>query len=140
MSHYRLVSTFLALWVLLAACASFIDPGPSIVDPTEQKYIEAEVTLKNLYRTQQELAKAEKRARAAGAPKGTIVTKADYDKTLDRMDNFKDALRQGRLLTAGSCLDMTKFKDPGLSGCMNREQIALVLLNILSNFNQGRLQ
>lgn len=127
------------LLTVLAGCASMLSSEPTKVDPTEQKYIEAETTLKNLYVTQQELAKAEKRARAAGAPVGTIVTKDVYDATLDRLDTFKDVLRDGRKLVAGSCLDVTKFKDIALTGCMSREQIALVLLTVLSRFNQGRL-
>jgi len=111
---------------------------PTKVDPVEAKYIEVETQLKNSYATMQRMAKAEKRARAAGAAVGSVITKADYDANLDRLDVFTKVLREGYDL-AGPCLDVTKFGDPALKGCLSREQIALLLLNILSNYNDGRL-
>lgn len=127
------------LVVFLASCASFLSNEPIKVDPVEQKYIETEVQLKNLYLTMAELARAEKRARAAGAFPDSIVSKADYNATLDRLDTFKLVLREGRKLIPGECLDVTRFNDLTLAGCLSREQIALLLLEVLSKFNAGRL-
>jgi len=126
---------------LLAGCASLLSTEPIKVDPVELKYIEAETQIKNTYVAMQQLAVSEKKARAAGAPVGSVVSKDVYDATLDRLDTFTKVLREGREMAgaAGACLDVTKFKDKGLQGCMSREQIALVLLQILSQYNQGRL-
>ncbi|MDZ4347903.1 MAG: hypothetical protein U1E51_36310 [Candidatus Binatia bacterium] len=135
-ARYRYVTIFLL--VALAACASLLSTEPIKVDPVELKYIEAETQLKNTYGAMRQLAVAEKKARAGGAPAGSVVSRADYFTTLDRLDTFTTMLREGRGMT-GTCLDVTKFGDQGLRGCLSREQIALVLLQILSQYNQGRL-
>ena len=123
---------------LLAGCAGLLSTEPIKVDPVELKYIEAETQLKNTYGAMQQLARAEKKARAGGALAGSVISRADYFTTLDRLDTLTTVLREGRKMS-GTCLDVTKFGDKGLQGCMSREQIALVLLQILSQYNQGRL-
>lgn len=128
-----------ALLVTLAACANMLMTEPTKVDPVEQKYIETETQLKNTYALVERLAASEKRARAAGAAPGSVITRANYFATLDRLDTFTTVVREARKLKDGSCLDVTEFKDVDLTGCLSKEQVALALLNILSKFNEGRL-
>jgi len=109
------------------------------VDLVEQKYIETETQLKNTYNLLERLSTSEKRARAAGAPPGSVITRINYFTTLDRLDTFKTVIREAHKLKEGSCLDVTKFADVDLKGCLNKEQVALALLDILSKFNEGRL-
>ena len=124
--------------ILLTGCANWLTSEPVKVDSTELRYIEAETQLKNTYLAMQQLAISEKKARAGGAAPGSVVDRDLYFSTLDRLDTFTLVLREGRTM-AGTCLDVTKFGDKSLQGCLSREQIALVLLQILNRYNEGRL-
>ena len=133
-----IVSLITLLVIMLAGCADLLRSRPTNVDPAEAKYIEVELQLKNSYQTMQRMAQGEKRARAAGASIGSVITKEDYDANLDRLDVFKKVLRESYDIV-GPCLDVTKFSDKDLKGCLSRKQIALILIGLLSNYGEGRL-
>lgn len=124
------------LLAVLPGCAAWLQSTPSNVDPIDQKYIEAETGLKNAYWTLGELADKELAARAEGKPVGSVVDKDDYMASLERLDAAKRILRDGRAISGTACLDAATYKALGISGCLNRQQVALAVLAILTRINK----
>lgn len=124
------------LCLLLAGCASWFQTTPTKVDSVDQRYIEAETSLKNAYGTLSRLADKELAARAAGSPPGTVISKERYIATLDKLDAARNILRTGRAMVPTACLDASVYRELGLSGCLNKNQIALAVLAILTRVNE----
>lgn len=131
-------SLVVALMLALSGCASLVTDKPIVtqegkpIEAGDAKYIEAETLLRSAYRGLGQLAKQELDARAQGKQAGSVISRGSYFQALDRLDTLTEVVRQGRNLVGdGSCLEMETFKDLNIKGCLKREQIALLVLNIL---------
>lgn len=123
--------------IFSGGCASMFMSEPTRVDPVEVKYVEAEAGIRNGFMTLEQLGFGELEARGAGAPPGSVISRADYDRVYDTLTDAKRLLRDGRALAdaPGSCLDAARFRSLGLDGCLSREQIGVLALAVVTKIN-----
>lgn len=132
-----------AVVVLLTGCADLVSRGPAVtadgrpIDPVEAKYIEGEKLIKNSYDALAAVGNAELKARGEGKEPGSVISRQAYFQALDRLDDLKEIGRQGRALVGdSSCLMVDGFKSLNMKGCLDRRQIALLIINVLERKTQ----